>query len=148
IQNPTRGSYYAASVAGPVFREVADKVYAQDIQMYDPIKKEFFAGSTSTELPDAKAELSKDTQRLYKALGMKVQFASQNMSAGQQDIEEMQVQPGVVPDVTGMGLKDALFLLGNAGLRPIVKGYGKVVKQSVEAGMRTAKGFPVVIELN
>jgi len=146
IQNPTRGSYYAASVAGPVFREVADKVYAQDIQMYDPVKKEFFVGNT--ELPEAKAAYSKDTQRLYKALGMKVQFASQKMNAAQLDIEEMQLQPGVVPDVRGMGLKDALFVLGNAGLRPIVKGYGKVVKQSVEAGMRTAKGFPVVIELN
>jgi cell division protein FtsI (penicillin-binding protein 3) len=36
INNPTRGSYLAAKVAGPIFREIADKVYANDMEINQP----------------------------------------------------------------------------------------------------------------
>jgi cell division protein FtsI (penicillin-binding protein 3) len=148
VQNPTKGSYYAADVAGPVFREVADKVYARDVQMYDPVKREQFVGNTKN--PAVKSGYGKDTQRVYKALGMKVLHASNASAEGTENTyaEEIKYVEGTVPDVKGMGLKDALYLLGNAGLRPIVRGYGKVIKQSVDAGMRVAKNYPIIIELN
>ena len=39
-----------------------------------------------------------------------------------------------IPNVTGMGLRDALYLLENLGLRVEVKGYGKVRLQSIKPG--------------
>jgi cell division protein FtsI (penicillin-binding protein 3) len=47
-----------------------------------------------------------------------------------------------------MGLKDALYLLENIGLKVIVKGKGKVMSQSVVPGSPLAKGTAVVLELS
>jgi cell division protein FtsI (penicillin-binding protein 3) len=55
---------------------------------------------------------------------------------------------GVVPNVQGMGLKDAMFLVGNAGLRVVPKGTGKVTRQSTAPGVKLAKGSAIVLELN
>jgi cell division protein FtsI (penicillin-binding protein 3) len=45
----------------------------------------------------------------------------------------------IVPDVSGMGLDDALFLLEKCGLTVKVSGYGKVVEQSIEPGTMLEK---------
>ena len=52
-----------------------------------------------------------------------------------------------MPNVSGMGLKDALYLLGNAGLKTQVKGSGKVISQSVPSGMKIGRGLLVQLEL-
>ena len=46
-----------------------------------------------------------------------------------------------------MGLKDALFVLGNSGLKTLVRGSGRVVRQSLLVGTRVAKGEPIIVEL-
>jgi cell division protein FtsI (penicillin-binding protein 3) len=43
-------------------------------------------------------------------------------------------QEKTVPNVVGMGLRDALYLLENAKIRVVVKGVGKVRSQSVKPG--------------
>ena len=53
----------------------------------------------------------------------------------------------IVPDVRGMGAKDAIFLLKQAGLRPGISGYGRVISQSLPAGQKAAKGAYVSIVL-
>jgi cell division protein FtsI (penicillin-binding protein 3) len=52
-----------------------------------------------------------------------------------------------VPNVVGMGAKDAIFSLEKAGLRVNLTGKGTVVRQSVAAGSRISKGQTVIIEL-
>ncbi len=47
-----------------------------------------------------------------------------------------------------MGLKDAVYLLENAGLDVIVKGKGTVTKQSIIAGTKVVKGDKIIIELS
>lgn len=54
---------------------------------------------------------------------------------------------GSMPDVSGMGLKDAIFLLEQQGLNVLVNGKGMVVRQSIPAGTWVTKGTPVVIDL-
>ena len=53
-----------------------------------------------------------------------------------------------MPDVRGMGLKDALYLLENMQVKVITKGRGKVKAQSIEPGMPLAGNPQVEIELN
>ena len=48
-------------------------------------------------------------------------------------------RPDQVPDVRGLTLRDALFLLENRGFRVLVEGRGKVKEQSLEPGIETAK---------
>ena len=151
VINDPRNGYYGAQVSGPVFREIADRVYASDVNMYDSMKNQKFTGNL--KMPSAKAGEIKATQRVYKAFGIKTLFAA---NAGQATIDtnmgvvnpEVKIIEGSVPDVNGMGLKDALYVLGNSGLRPIVRGSGKVFKQSLVAGSRVGKGYPIVLELN
>jgi len=149
VNGPKKG-YYAAQVAGPPFREIADKIYANDLEMYIPVQKRFVG---NTKMPSSKAGYNKATQKVYKSLGIKTFFASNSELVNTVDtnngvaVKEVKVYPNAVPDVTGMGLKDAVFLLGNAGLKPVVKGSGKVIKQSLEPGSRLVKGHPISIEL-
>ena len=53
-----------------------------------------------------------------------------------------------MPNVKGMGLKDALYLLENMGVKVSVKGKGKVTNQSVAPGSTVAKGAAVALELS
>ena len=53
-----------------------------------------------------------------------------------------------VPSVVGMGLKDALYLLENRGLRVAFCGYGKVVAQSLNPGSVAAPGNVISIKLD
>jgi cell division protein FtsI (penicillin-binding protein 3) len=138
VLNDPKGAYYAALVAGPVFREVADKVYASDAQMFNNIQQLRFAGQNK---PNAKPGDPKTTQLAAKSLGISASDSNKNKPA-------FNYREGFVPNVTGMGLKDAMYLLGNAGMRAVPKGSGKVIRQSVPAGSRVAKGYPVVLDLN
>jgi cell division protein FtsI (penicillin-binding protein 3) len=52
-----------------------------------------------------------------------------------------------VPDVRGMGAKDAVYLLKQAGLRVGLSGYGRVISQSLAAGQAVQKGAYVHITL-
>jgi len=150
ITNP-QGAYYGALVSGPVFREVADKIYSQDVEMYNPVNQIKLVGNT--KMPDLKAGSNYAAKKVFRALGLKSYLAANNDIANEVDtnngidVKEEKVVPRMVPDVTGMGLKDAVFLLSSAGLRPVVKGSGKVVKQSIDPGVRTVAGYPVTIEL-
>ena len=150
VNNPRKGTYYAASVAGPVFREIADRVYVSDISMFDALKEQKFTGNL--KLPDAKSGERKSTQAVYKSFGIKTLFASNSeyvsIDTNKGVIEqEVKVSEGFVPDVSGMGLRDALYVTGNSGLKALVRGSGRVVRQSLEAGTKVQKGFPIVLEL-
>ena len=59
-----------------------------------------------------------------------------------------QMGGGKMPDVTGMGLKDALFVLERKQIKVLAKGRGKVVAQSISAGSTVKKGQTVMVELN
>jgi cell division protein FtsI (penicillin-binding protein 3) len=67
--------------------------------------------------------------------GNKVSSVSKSMAANQ------------VPDVRGMGLKDAMFLLENKGFRVQVKGRGVVRTQSIPAGVPARKHMVILLEL-
>ena len=54
----------------------------------------------------------------------------------------------MVPDVTGMGLKDAVYMLENSGLQVQVRGKGKVTGQSLIPGTYINKGQNIVLQLS
>ena len=54
-------------------------------------------------------------------------------------IEDASVSETMVPDVRGMGARDALFVLENLGLQVAMHGRGKVVKQTIRPGTKLNK---------
>ena len=151
INDPQNG-YYGALVAGPPFREIADRVYANDNQMYDSIREQKVAASFKSK-PVSKAGKKKATQQVLKAFGLPLIHASNSeyvtAADSNNNIQDsaLRLTEGKVPDVMGMGLKDALYVVGNSGLKAHVKGSGKVVKQSLDAGGHVAKGAYILLEL-
>ncbi|MDB5000145.1 MAG: cell division protein [Mucilaginibacter sp.] len=147
VINDPKNGYYAASVAGPVFKEIADKVYASDME----IKRAPLSLVGNTTLPKYKQGNLKALKKVYDNLGLKPLYASTNVNGIDTSrglaLEENKYKTGTVPDVTGMGLSDALFALGNAGYKVKVIGSGMVDKQSVTGGSQIPKGSKITIEL-
>ncbi|MDR2621366.1 MAG: PASTA domain-containing protein [Dysgonamonadaceae bacterium] len=53
----------------------------------------------------------------------------------------------LVPNVVGMGAKDAVYALEKVGLRVALTGHGEVKSQSLFAGAKVSKGQTIVIQL-
>ncbi len=68
-------------------------------------------------------------------------------STGRYALHKVETSRSIVPDVNGMGLRDALYILENSGLHVTVSGNGKVVAQSLQAGNKITKGQRIHIQL-
>jgi cell division protein FtsI (penicillin-binding protein 3) len=63
-------------------------------------------------------------------------------------LSSQQISMKRMPELLGMGLKDAVYLCENLGLKVSVKGRGKVVTQSIQSGQNISKGQIVNIQFN
>jgi len=148
IRNPRKG-YYGSTVAGPVFRELADLVYANDFSLHGTLadRRVNPAGSTTPLTLGGSKEAS---MAVYRALG----WSPEDWSAIAQtkDVaaftETAAIAEGIVPNVLGMGLSDAIFAMESAGFKTRVTGKGKVTQQSLAAGTKVPTGSPVALALN
>lgn len=141
VQNPRNG-YYAASVAGPVFSEVAQRIYASDMDMYQGISG--YQTAQATVSPETKAGSLEAAKRLYQEFDISESVSKDSTLVAYNDTEAVE---GKVPNLMGMGLKDALYILGNAGFKVSVNGKGKVVSQSLAAGEQLTENLSISIEL-
>lgn len=61
--------------------------------------------------------------------------------------EQADTKNPVVPDVTGLGLKDAMFIIENSGLRCRYTGTGHVTSQTPSPGARATEGSAITLTL-
>lgn len=141
VQNPRNG-YYAASVAGPVFSEVAQRIYASDMDMYQGVGG--FQMAQASVSPETKAGSMEAAKRLYQEFDLGNAINNDSTLIAYNDTDAVK---GKVPNLIGMGLKDALYILGNAGFKVSVNGKGKVVRQSLSAGQEITNNLSIAIEL-
>ncbi len=148
VINDPKNGYYAAQVSGPAFREIADKVYASDFGIKQAAPAQHLVGNTQP--PRIKEGNFKAIKQVYSKLGMRAQYASASPTADTSNgiaYQEISYKKGSVPNVTGMGLSDALYVLGNAGYKVGVRGSGVVKNQSVTGGSLIPKGSKITLEL-
>lgn len=151
ISEPSSGIYYASSLAAPVFREIADKIFATEFELHQNESPTLVADG---HLPVSKDGSGPELLSVYKELGIPVSLQGQGdwvrVSTGKDSVSIKQVEfpKGLVPNVVGMGLQDALYLLENAGLKVKVQGFGTVKKQSVPTGARVNHHSHITIELS
>lgn len=150
IYEPKAGAYYGGATAGPVFKNVAEKVYAMKTKQVKSLNDSVYV---TTSMPAKAVGYSQDFNQIFDFLELKYKnkaddgFAIVNPSENAMTIAEKKIKKALVPDVKGMGARDAVYLLENAGLKVKVHGVGKVQKQSVPPGA-SAKGQYIVINLN
>ena len=137
IADTKSGSYYGSTIAAPVFREVADLIYATD-PAFHTLSRGPLAETQS--LPASKDGDRKSLETLYASLGMKhsegvtTDWVKVDTEDDEAQLQAMDLQESEVPDVRGMGLRDALYLLENAGLKVDYQGMGTVKSQSIAPG--------------
>lgn len=143
VSSPSKNVYYGNDVAGPVFREVADKVYATSTRMHKSIEKD--TSSLYSYTPKNLSGAFGDFVALSKSLAMDVSQVKDPIVDLQN--KKNRIAGSRIPDVTGTGLRDALYALEQAGCRVTVKGKGKVISQSVAPGQLVQKGTHITIKL-
>jgi len=151
VNSPSNGVYFGNVVAGTVFKEISDKVYAtRFFRDFKPDKKDEIKPSA----PDAGNGYRADINEVLKTLDVRYRRTSDDdwvatrESGDTVSLAGIKIQEGLVPDVRGMSLRDAIFLLENTGLRVKVNGKGKVLRQSPEHGARYNEGTIVSLEMN
>ena len=148
---PFATKYYGGTVAAPVFKEVSDKLMALQTDERKRNRMEITADSSNFYY----AGRGSDLKMIMKKIGIDFRDSSlkddYNIVAGAEQqvvVKGKNVPSKNMPDVKGMGLKDALYLLEDRNVKVVARGRGKVVAQSVAAGMPLRKGETVVVELN
>ena len=157
ISSPSNGNYYGALVAGPVFKEVAEKVYSNslDFQTEINIGKKPLLSKAPDMIKGRKQDLD------YILTDLNIPFhnitTESNWIANSKtdstkitlqgvDVETL-LKKGMVPNLQGLSAKDAIYLLENNGLNVRLLGFGAVKKQSLEAGTKFSKGSQIILTL-
>jgi len=153
INDPKGGDYYGSSVAGPVFKQIADYVYAYGLGLNEDVKLPIT--KIENDIPGVTAGRKKDIAKVLNELDILNGFAftkSEWVEAKPDEdglqLSNREIKKGMVPNVHGMGATDAVYLLENNGLRVSVRGRGKVKSQSVRAGTKIQRGQSIVLVLS
>ncbi|MCB9203330.1 MAG: transpeptidase family protein [Flavobacteriales bacterium] len=153
VDSPTSYVYYGNLVAGPIFKEISDKVYSTQIKMLEEVETD--TSRSSNLVPYAKATSKDDLTKTLAELHIKAevedpdaQWAVAKTEKSSISLEAQEVIENLVPKVVGMGAMDALYLLENQGLKVKMIGSGVVRQQSIIPGTRATKGREIVIRLS
>jgi cell division protein FtsI (penicillin-binding protein 3) len=151
VNSPSNGVYFGNVVAGTVFKEISDKVYAtRFFRDYKPEDKDNIKPSA----PDAGNGYRTDINQVLKNLDIHYRRSSDEEwvatreSGDTVSLAGVKMQQGLVPDVRGMSLRDAVYLLESNGIRVKYSGKGRVSRQSPEHGARYGEGTVVSLEMN
>jgi cell division protein FtsI (penicillin-binding protein 3) len=153
---PHAKKYLGAAVAGPVFREVADKLMSMEAIHPDPIQ---LASYTSLMKKDTAAYYyaGSSAEIKYVLNNLDMEYADSSSgnkwsgicrAKGQPELVAKKEEPRQVPDVKGMGLKDALYLLESRDIHVATRGSGKVKQQSILPGTIVSKNQNLTLDLN
>jgi cell division protein FtsI (penicillin-binding protein 3) len=151
VNAPSNGVYYGNLVAGAVFREISDKIYATNFF------RDYSAENTDGKMlnaPEAgngyRADINKvlgDLDVRYKK-GANSDWVATRENGDTIRLVGINITKGLVPDVRGMSLRDAVYLLENSGYRVKYSGKGRVARQSPEHGARYFEGQVVSLDMN
>jgi cell division protein FtsI (penicillin-binding protein 3) len=149
---PHAAVYYGGSVAGPVFKEIADRLYSTYVRESNLVKQQRKSDSSTFSYagykPDVTAVISKLNMSYRDSSGRVDEWVLVNGKDARVSMSSRSIDQKTMPQLKGMGLKDVVYLCENMGLKVKVQGKGKVVAQSVQAGQYIAKGQLITVALN
>ncbi|HSZ85231.1 MAG TPA: penicillin-binding protein [Puia sp.] len=149
-QHPVK--HMGGEVSAPVFREIADKLYAKKTERNSSIPNAEFKKDSSQFYYAGSTQDIKTVMQTFN-LNYNDSSANNNWARLYGDNHETilnkeKTNKQQMPDVKGMGLKDALYLLENMNMKVTAKGRGKVKMQSIPAGTALNKNQNITLELN
>ncbi len=152
VSSPSRSVYYGNLVAGPIFREITDRIYVRDLNMQE-LRQDRIA--QISEAPYSKSGFRPELESVLKYLDIPFEsghheswWARTRSSGDGVKLFRSDISTLYVPDVKDMGAKDALFLLENMGLKVSISGRGTVRTQLPVPGTLLRKGDHVQLVMS
>ena len=153
VKDPKLNGSYGGDVAAPVFKELADYVYANDLMLIKTDNQ--FANQTPISKDGDKAKLTE----IYSAIDVNTNAddieSDWVLTYAKDDHIELKTRniegdfkKNKMPNLVGMPIQDVLFLLENYGLEVKFSGKGAVKKQSISKGSQIRKGQKIFLELS
>ncbi len=142
INEPKKGIIYGSLVAGPVFKDIADKIYSSSLKIQPVVGK-----TGEPQIPEILKGSTGKTRSVLNALNISSQMDSGNRSewvSGEKKgfailLKPAMAKQGLIPDFKGMGLRDAIVWLEQNKIMVSSEGYGRIISQSVPVGTAIAK---------
>lgn len=154
IQNSNESKLiYGADVSGVVFKEISDKVYARFLS-----NRRYAVPGVSDTLMYNYYGLKNELNSILGTLKMPFtdsgnggywrSMSVKNSNTTLQVPAYAGTAASIIPNVVGMGLKDAVYMAENKGLKVTVSGRGRVISQSIPPGATFKKGQLITLFLN
>ena len=151
VRAPRNGYPSGGGMSGMVFKNIAERVYAQGRSVAIEANKD-----TSVLIaPKVKNGNFEDLATVLGRLNLRfeneedddAEWVKTEIKNKKIHVSAWSNEANLIPSVIGMGAKDAVFLLENSGLKVQISGKGKVYNQSKPAGRRITRGETVVLNL-
>jgi cell division protein FtsI (penicillin-binding protein 3) len=143
IDSPKGIAAYGGDVSAPVFKAIADKIFATDLELNVVNQSKILPKTASAKFPYVAAGKGEELQGIFDYLKLPLKSPAQEDwiaaslgATGQIQLQLVETESAVVPNVAGMSLRDALYILENKGLKVNFNGKGKVLTQSITPGTR------------
>lgn len=154
IRQPRNGYPSGGTMSGGVVKAIAEKVYASHMS-FDIRDMERDSLAVVTPLPkggdlDALADVLDELDIDTDTDSLETKWVVTRLTEDDKErvkLRDLPIRQGLVPNVVGMGAKDAVYLLESAGLQVSINGLGRVSSQSVSPGARASKGQSVSLTL-
>lgn len=140
------------SPAGLTFREIAEHVLARKMNVIEKRDEK-----ANVKVPNSLKGDKQSLENVYKRLKIpytvdgneKLRWAKPHTNDDNDlvKVNPIQISTNSVPNVVGMGAKDAIYLMEHSGLKVRIAGYGDVIKQSIAPGSSVQKGTVVDLTL-
>ena len=149
INNPTTGGYYGGVISAPVFREIADRIYATDPE----VGMNWVDTTNTVRANPLQAGNMRDIEYLSKWLGYSMgipkggEWITMSSDSTGKRLTPVTITNHTLPSVIGMGASDAVYCLEKLGAKVQLKGLGLVKQQSVPAGSTIKPGMSVFLSL-
>jgi cell division protein FtsI (penicillin-binding protein 3) len=142
INDPSGAEFYGSLVSTPIFRAVADRIYQTDPAFHKILNTGIQPVFAMNDLPAQGAGYKDELIKVFDFFGLRIRKESNGQwamiqAAGESlSLQNRPVEKEHIPDVRGMGLRDAVYVLENQGLKVHVSGLGKVQSQSLPPGTK------------
>lgn len=154
VSAPSNSVYYGNLVAGPVFKAAADKIYAGALDIHSPINVGRPVAADSI-LPKVKTASTYAAKNVLDYLNINTKVlpkanivAKSNIEGNKVVFSPININDKILPNLRGMGAKDALYILEKLNCTVQIEGRGSVVSQDPLPGTALKKGMNVKLYLS
>jgi cell division protein FtsI (penicillin-binding protein 3) len=159
VNNPKSGRYSGSQIAAPIFKNISDRIYSTHIKVQPTLQ--------TASLPQVPGILKGDVNKTNWVLNeigissrllqdsatknsnpiLNGQYIDPIKEAHSVKLKPMRIQENTLPDLRGMGLRDALKLLSDLGIKATYSGYGRVSDQAPAPNTKLGSSNEVVLIL-